>query len=190
MTYPQIRLEEYCTIIPDYHIPVNPGDDEQGMYKVIPGSIKYSDIDFSVCRRVSTMMIPHIERYMPQYGDVLIARMGPLTAKVVYFVKDEEPSYLISGFIRLRCSSILQAKWIYHYLRTENAQKDIESLLGDGVMPHLSHRDLGNLMIPVPDEKTMQELVDSWDALLTEQSECVKRINELETIYRTKLSEI
>lgn len=190
MTYPQIRLEEYCTIIPDYHIPVNPGDDEQGMYKVIPGSIKYSDIDFSVCRRVSTMMIPHIERYMPQYGDVLIARMGPLTAKVVYFVKDEEPSYLISGFIRLRCSSILQAKWIYHYLRTENAQKDIESLLGDGVMPHLSHRDLGNLMIPIPDEKTMQELVDSLDAILTEQSECIKRVGELETIYRTKLSEI
>lgn len=190
MNYPQIPLEEYCLIIPDHPIPGRPDEDEQGMYRVHPNNIKYSDIDFSVCKKISTMMIPHIERYTPQFGDVLIARIGPNAGKVVYFVKDQEPSYLISNFITLRCTSVLRAKWLYHYLRTEIAHKDMERMLGEGVMPHLSHRDLRNLMIPVPDEKTMQELVDSWDALLTEQSECVKRINELETIYRTKLSEI
>lgn len=136
------------------------------------------------------MMIPHIERYIPQYGDVLIAQNGPLAGKTVYYVKDEEPSYLIRQFITLRCTSILRAKWLYHYLRTENAHKKIGSMQGEGVMPHLSHRDLRNLMIPVPDEKTMQELVDSLDAILTEQSECIKRVGELETAYRGKLSEI
>lgn len=190
MTYPQITLEEYCSIIPDHHIPGHPNDDDKGMYRVIPNSIKYSNIDFNVCRKISTMMIPHIERFIPHYGDVLIAHMGPLAAKVVYFVKDEDPSYLISGFVKLRCSSILRAKWLYHYLKTEFAQKEIKSLLGDGVIPHMSHRDLRNLMIPLPDEKTMQDLVDSLDTLLAEQSECIKRVSELEIIYKTKLSEI
>lgn len=190
MTYSRIPLEEYCLIIPDHHIPGHPGDDEQGMYRVVPGSIKYSDIDFSMCRKISTMMVPHTERYIPQYGDVLISRVGPSAGKVVYFVKDNAPSYLISFFIRLRCTSDLRAKWLYHYLRTESAYNDLKGLLRGAATPVLSHRDLRNLMIPVPDEKTMQELVDSLDTLLKEQSECIKRISELETAYKTKLSEI
>lgn len=191
MNYPQIPLEEYCLIIPDHPIPGRPDEDEQGMYRVHPNSIKYSDIDFSVCKKISTMMIPHIERYTPQFGDVLIASIGSNAGKVIYFVKDQEPSYLISNFITLRCTSVLRAKWLYHYLRTEIAHKDMENMYRRGaVMPLLSHRDLRNLMIPAPNDKTMQELVDSLDALLTEQSECIKRVGEIETAYRAKLSEI
>ncbi|NLT08974.1 MAG: restriction endonuclease subunit S [Ruminococcus sp.] len=59
--------------------------------------------------------------------------------------------------------SIIQAKYLLHYLYSQNAKKQFEPKISKGSVPHLKVKDLLNVVIPVPPIEVQAEIVKILD---------------------------
>lgn len=100
----------------------------------------------------------------------------------------EEPIFVSDAFSIKTDESLLQIKYIYHFL-LQNQQKIHAMKKGSGV-PHVYPKDIGTLMIPIPPLSVQTEIVKILDALtaLTSEltSELILRRKQYE-YYREKL---
>ena len=103
----------------------------------------------------------------------------------------EEPIFVSDAFSIKTDESLLQIKYVYHFL-LQNQQKIHAMKKGSGV-PHVYPKDIGTLMIPIPPLSVQTKIVKILDALtaLTSEltSELILRRKQYE-YYREKLLNI
>lgn len=116
---------------------------------------------------------------------ITVAGSGAYAGYIMYW---EEPIFVSDAFSIKTDESLLQIKYVYHFL-LQNQQKIHAMKKGSGV-PHVYPKDIGTLMIPIPPLPVQTEIVKILDALtaLTSEltSELILRRKQYE-YYREKL---
>ena len=116
---------------------------------------------------------------------ITVAGSGAYAGYIMYW---EEPIFVSDAFSIKTDESLLQIKYVYHFL-LQNQQKIYAMKKGSGV-PHVYPKDIGTLMIPIPPLPVQTEIVKILDALtaLTSEltSELTLRRKQYE-YYREKL---
>ncbi|HHE9432602.1 TPA: restriction endonuclease subunit S [Haemophilus influenzae] len=100
----------------------------------------------------------------------------------------EEPIFVSDAFSIKTDESLLQIKYVYHFL-LQNQQKIHAMKKGSGV-PHVYPKDIGTLMIPIPPLSVQTEIVKILDALTTLTSELTSELilrQKQYEYYREKL---
>ena len=116
---------------------------------------------------------------------ITVAGSGAYAGYIMYW---EEPIFVSDAFSIKTDESLLQIKYVYHFL-LQNQQKIYAMKKGSGV-PHVYPKDIGTLTIPIPPLSVQTEIVKILDALtaLTSEltSELILRQKQYE-YYREKL---
>ena len=116
---------------------------------------------------------------------ITVAGSGAYAGYIMYW---EEPIFVSDAFSIKTDESLLQIKYVYHFL-LQNQQKIYAMKKGSGV-PHVYPKDIETLMIPIPPLPVQTEIVKILDALtaLTSEltSELTLRRKQYE-YYREKL---
>ena len=116
---------------------------------------------------------------------ITVAGSGAYAGYIMYW---EEPIFVSDAFSIKTDESLLQIKYVYHFL-LQNQQKIHAMKKGSGV-PHVYPKDIGTLTIPIPPLPVQTEIVKILDALtaLTSEltSELTLRRKQYE-YYREKL---
>ncbi|HHE8877090.1 TPA: restriction endonuclease subunit S [Haemophilus influenzae] len=116
---------------------------------------------------------------------ITVAGSGAYAGYIMYW---EEPIFVSDAFSIKTDESLLQIKYVYHFL-LQNQQKIYAMKKGSGV-PHVYPKDIGTLTIPIPPLSVQTEIVKILDALtaLTSEltSELILRRKQYE-YYREKL---
>lgn len=116
---------------------------------------------------------------------ITVAGSGAYAGYIMYW---EEPIFVSDAFSIKTDESLLQIKYVYHFL-LQNQQKIYAMKKGSGV-PHVYPKDIGTLTIPIPPLPVQTEIVKILDALtaLTSEltSELILRQKQYE-YYREKL---
>ena len=116
---------------------------------------------------------------------ITVAGSGAYAGYIMYW---EEPIFVSDAFSIKTDESLLQIKYVYHFL-LQNQQKIYAMKKGSGVH-HVYPKDIGTLMIPIPPLPVQTEIVKILDALtaLTSEltSELTLRRKQYE-YYREKL---
>lgn len=116
---------------------------------------------------------------------ITVAGSGAYAGYIMYW---EEPIFVSDAFSIKTDESLLQIKYVYHFL-LQNQQKIHAMKKGSGV-PHVYPKDIGTLMIPIPPLSVQTEIVKILDALtaLTSEltSELILRRKQYE-YYRERL---
>ncbi len=116
---------------------------------------------------------------------ITVAGSGAYAGYIMYW---EEPIFVSDAFSIKTDESLLQIKYVYHFL-LQNQKKIYAMKKGSGV-PHVYPKDIGTLTIPIPPLPVQTEIVKILDALtaLTSEltSELTLRQKQYE-YYREKL---
>ena len=116
---------------------------------------------------------------------ITVAGSGAYAGYIMYW---EEPIFVSDAFSIKTDESLLQIKYVYHFL-LQNQQKIYAMKKGSGV-PHVYPKDIGTLTIPIPPLPVQTKIVKILDALtaLTSEltSELILRRKQYE-YYREKL---
>ena len=120
---------------------------------------------------------------------VAISRSGASAGFVSYW---NEPIYITDGFGFEADTSILSYKYLYYALK--RIEPTLQQMKRGGGVPHISHKELVLVEIPVPSLSEQQKIVDildRFDALTTDltaglPAEIEKRRQQYE-FYRDKL---
>lgn len=116
---------------------------------------------------------------------ITVAGSGAYAGYIMYW---EEPIFISDAFSIKTDESLLQIKYVYHFL-LQNQQKIYAMKKGSGV-PHVYPKDIGTLIIPIPPLSVQTKIVKILDALtaLTSEltSELTLRRKQYE-YYREKL---
>lgn len=112
---------------------------------------------------------------------ITVAGSGAYAGYIMYW---EEPIFVSDAFSIKTDESLLQIKYVYHFL-LQNQQKIYAMKKGSGV-PHVYPKDIGTLTIPIPPLSVQIEIVKILDALTALTSELILRQKQYE-YYREKL---
>ena len=116
---------------------------------------------------------------------ITVAGSGAYAGYIMYW---EEPIFVSDAFSIKTDESLLQIKYVYHFL-LQNQQKIYAMKKGSGV-PHVYPKDIGTLTIPIsplPVQTKIVKILDALTALTSElTSELILRRKQYE-YYREKL---
>ncbi|TPH03619.1 restriction endonuclease subunit S, partial [Haemophilus haemolyticus] len=112
---------------------------------------------------------------------ITVAGSGAYAGYIMYW---EEPIFVSDAFSIKTDESLLQIKYVYHFL-LQNQQKIYAMKKGSGV-PHVYPKDIGTLTIPIPPLPVQTKIVKILDALTALTSELILRRKQYE-YYREKL---
>ena len=116
---------------------------------------------------------------------ITVAGSGAYAGYIMYW---EEPIFVSDAFSIKTDESLLQIKYVYHFL-LQNQQKIHAMKKGSGV-PHVYPKDIGTLMIPIPPLPVQTEIVKILDALTALTSELTSELTlrrKQSEYYREKL---
>lgn len=111
---------------------------------------------------------------------ITVAGSGAYAGYIMYW---EEPIFVSDAFTIKTDESLLQIKYVYHFL-LQNQQKIYAMKKGSGV-PHVYPKDIGTLTIPIPPLSVQTEIVKILDALTALTSELTCELT-CELILRQK----
>ena len=103
------------------------------------------------------------ERSLVEKNDILYSMIG--TIGLVYRV-DNDPDYAIKNMGLFKIKDVLKSKWLYYYLQSTKAQKEIMSKLNGSTQKFISLSNLRNLEILYPESNVeMQKAVSILDTI-------------------------
>lgn len=93
-------------------------------------------------------------------GDILLPTLGGSLRSIAIVPKEFDGQVATSGFAVLRTSLKINRYYVFYYVTTKFAQMQIERFLRGAIMPSVTKSDLGELLIPIPDRKTMKRITN------------------------------
>lgn len=109
---------------------------------------------------------PSRARRIFQKGDILFGTVRPYLQSHAYVNFDVKDMIASTGFAVLRAKNNVISKYLYHYIFSDEIQKQIDSLLVGSNYPAINSTDVGNLLInlpPLPEQKKIAEILSTWD---------------------------
>lgn len=136
-------------------------------------------------KKVSFRNAPSRARRIIHKGDIIFSTVRPYLKGFALIDFDSDDYIVSTGFSVLTAKNNFSSKYIYHYLFSENFQKQIFiSLLGSS-FPALNSKDVKSLSILIPisitEQQKIVEVLETWDKAiqltrkLIEQKELQKK---------------
>lgn len=149
-----------------------------GEYRIINGeSLTPNGIDWDSAGYISEERYLESPEIMLQNDDILLSKDG--TIGKIGYVKDlEMPTSVASGIfvIRNQKPEIINTRFIYYYLLSNNFKNFIKMRTEGSVIPHLYQKDFVSLDFPLHDIETQNKIVSVLNSV-DEKIETNKEIN-------------
>ncbi|OUD35393.1 restriction endonuclease subunit S [Flavobacterium sp. FPG59] len=159
---------------------------EKGIPLIATNCIKHSSIypTLEKVRYVNEETHTNWFRAHLEPNDILFVNKG--TPGRVCLVPDPVSFCAAQDMMAFRCNDdLIDYKYLFAVLRSDEIQKKIENNHVGLVIPHLRKQDLSSILIPIRDRKE-QELIGNFYVSLSEKIELNNRINaELEAMAKT-----
>jgi len=142
----------------------SPKETIDGKYLITSKHIKNGKIDFSKAYKISLDDFEAInKRSKVDKYDILFSMIGTIGEMVIV---DFEPDFAIKnvGLFKTRNKDL--SKWIYYYLKSNEAQAEIRASLKGSTQQYITLGDLRNfpiLLPPLPEQKAIAEVLSSID---------------------------
>jgi len=142
----------------------SPKETNDGKYLITSKHIKNGKIDFSKAYKISLDDFEAInKRSKVDKYDILFSMIGTIGEMVIV---DFEPDFAIKnvGLFKTRNKDL--SKWIYYYLKSNDAQAEIRASLKGSTQQYITLGDLRNfpiLLLPLPEQKAIAEVLSSID---------------------------
>ncbi|EEP60983.1 type I restriction/modification specificity protein, partial [Sulfurihydrogenibium yellowstonense SS-5] len=135
-----------------------------GKYLITSKHIKNGKIDFSKAYKISLDDFEAInKRSKVDKYDILFSMIGTIGEMVIV---DFEPDFAIKNVGLFKTGNKDLSKWIYYYLKSNEAQAEIRASLKGSTQQYITLGDLRNfpiLLPPPPERKAIAEVLSSID---------------------------
>ena len=134
------------------------------------------------------------EKYILQYGDIIVARTGATYGKTLY-INSTEPSIYASYLIKIVLNNtIINNKYYWHFTKSNKYWNQANKLVSEGGQPQFNANVLSKIKLPVPPLPVQEKIVailDKFDKLVNDikeglPAEIALRRKQYE-FYRNKL---
>lgn len=98
------------------------------------------------------------KRIKPEYGDIIFARYASVGA--VRFVDTIRPFLVSYSCAIIKPYNSVMGKYLYYYLQSAEFQKQIEIAINAGTQKNVGLHSLSNFLIYVPDEDSIDKIVE------------------------------
>ena len=172
----EYKATEYCMNVTD-GTHDSPKRVEQGMYLITSKHIKDNRIDFGDAYKISLDDYNKIiKRSRVDQWDIIISMIGAYCG-FCYIESSPNTDYAIKNVGLFKVGSELKSRWLYYYLTSPRGKQQLSLLRTGSSQPYIALNSLRNLSIPVPDEMTMQNIVNILKSL-DDKIEVNRKINE------------
>ena len=172
----EYKATEYCMNVTD-GTHDSPKRVEQGMYLITSKHIKDNRIDFGDAYKISLDDYNKIiKRSRVDQWDIIISMIGAYCG-FCYIESSPNTDYAIKNVGLFKVGSELKSRWLYYYLTSPRGKQQLSLLRTGSSQPYIALNSLRNLSIPVPDEMTMQNIVNILKSL-DDKIEINRKINE------------
>lgn len=98
------------------------------------------------------------KRIKPEYGDIIFARYASVGA--VRFIDTIRPFLVSYSCAIIKPYNSVMGKYLYYYLQSAEIQKQIEIAINAGTQKNVGLNSLSNFLIYVPDEDSIDKIVE------------------------------
>ena len=142
----------------------SPKEAIDGKYLITSKHIKNGKIDFSKAYKISLDDFEAInKRSKVDKYDILFSMIGTIGEMVIV---DFEPDFAIKNVGLFKTGNKDLSRWIYYYLKSNDAQAEIYASLKGSTQQYITLGDLRNfpiLLPPLPEQKAIVEVLSSID---------------------------
>ncbi len=171
------EASEFCSSVRDGTHNSPKEVSEGGKNLVTSRHIKGGMLDFTKSYKISTQDFNEINlRSKVNQWDVLFSMIG--TIGEVLLVKDEEPDYAIKNVGLFKCKSKLDGKWLYYFLNSPLAKREILSLSRGTTQQYIPLGSLRKLSIRYPNCDLEKKKIIRFLSNIDEKIEINKKNNE------------
>lgn len=120
-------------------------------------------------------------KYAPKCGDFIVTKIGTL-GSVNYLDETDIPITIHCNSALLRFQKEFSRSYAFCYLKSEEFYKRIKAAKGQSIQEFVSLDKLGDILILVPDKKTLDKFENVTKELINEMVRIRNEINELESL--------
>ncbi len=164
----------------------SPKETIDGKYLITSKHIKNGKIDFSKAYKISLNDFESVnKRSKVDKYDILFSMIGTIGEMVIV---DFEPDFAIKNVGLFKTKNKDLSKWIYYYLKSNDAQAEIHASLKGSTQQYITLGDLRNFPIQIPpleEQKAIVEVLSSLDDkidLLHRQNQTLESLAQ--TLFR------
>jgi restriction endonuclease S subunit len=100
------------------------------------------------------------ERQRLQINDILIVITGATIGKIGFW-QDPDPYYLGGDIVKLQVAYEINPYYVFSYLRAKPAQAEIKRNITGATNGHLSPKDIGHILVPIPTNKLEYDMINA-----------------------------
>ena len=118
------------------------------------------------------------KRIKPEYGDIIFARYASVGA--VRFIDTIRPFLVSYSCAIIKPYNSVMGKYLYYYLQSAEIQKQIEIAINAGTQKNVGLNSLSNFLIYVPDEDSIDKIVEilsDTDCLISSLQKLIEKKN-------------
>ncbi len=164
----------------------SPKETIDGKYLITSKHIKNGKIDFTKAYKISLDDFESVnKRSKVDKYDILFSMIGTIGEMVIV---DFEPDFAIKNVGLFKTKNKDLSKWIYYYLKSNDAQAEIHASLKGSTQQYITLGDLRNFPIQIPplkEQKAITDLLSSLDDkidLLHRQNQTLESLAQ--TLFR------
>jgi len=131
------------------------------------------------CREIPS----DIEKYRVHRDDILVARAG--SVGISYRITDVPYDAVFASYlIRFNALEGVEARYIEHYLKSDNYWRSISEFTAGIAVPNVNASKLASLEIPLPPLSEQRRIVTKLEKLLGKVDACQKRLEKIPVIIK------
>jgi type I restriction enzyme S subunit len=158
-------------------------NENEGAITLSPGNIENGEIVFNNLKYVSWFKYEESPEIKVNINDLVFCKTGSTVGKIA-LVKDLPKETTINPQLVLLKNCKCNVKYLKFYMESKKFQNEIKKITS-GAIPNLSQRDLGEILIPVPDENVQEEIVRIVENMFNFTNDLEKELYD-EIILRRK----
>ncbi|WP_257281472.1 restriction endonuclease subunit S [Endozoicomonas sp. ISHI1] len=127
------------------------------------------------------------KRYSPQYGDILMVKLGATTGRVALVTTDEMFNIWVPlAIVRTKAAAL--SKFVFYLFQSSEVQDAIQLSWTYGTQQTLGLKTLGNLSVPAPSDEEavaivehIESIISAFDLSLQESQHSIELLQERRT---------
>ena len=162
--WPQVTLKEACAINPEAISPTADHPNDTIYYADI-SSVNNGDGRFLGYDEIDAGEAPSRARRGIRDGDVLLSTVRPNLKAFTILNEVPERAVASTGFAVLRARpDIAEPEFIFASVHSDDAVRQMESMMGKGSYPSINQSDVASIKIPLPPPETQRAIVSDLEA--------------------------
>jgi type I restriction enzyme, S subunit len=153
-------------------------------------NLNYGDhVDFSKIKHISVTRYDESPEIKLKVGDTLLVKDGAGIGKLGYVAHLPGESTVNSSLLLVRpANELLDAKYLFHYLKGPSFQEIVRRRITGSSTPHLFQRDIKRFRVLVPPLAEQKRIVEKVEQLLTCINAARERLAHVSAILEKRVA--